>query len=85
MPGKPSDNAAIDPSRGFPVSVQPLQPCPFCGGSEVWINSDIEPKFVACRKCWAFGPTAPTVTQAAERWNKRATPPETSSAAATSG
>src|ERR1700754_1894951 len=75
MPRKLTHSAAIDPLHEFPVSVQPLQPCPFCGGSEVWINSDIVPKFVACRKCWAFGPSAPTVTQAAERWNKRATPP----------
>ncbi|WP_083519443.1 Lar family restriction alleviation protein [Bradyrhizobium jicamae] len=85
MPRKLAHSAAIDPLHGFPVSVQPLQPCPFCGGSEVWINSDIVPKFVACRKCWAFGPSAPTVTQAAERWNKRATPPGTNTAAATSG
>lgn len=74
MPKKPSDSAAIDPPRGFPVSVPPLRPCPFCGGSQVWINSDIDPKFVVCKECLAFGPTAPTVKQAAEGWNKR-TPP----------
>jgi len=85
MPGKTGDSAASDPLRRYPGSVQPLRPCPFCGGAEVWIHGDIEPKFIACRKCWAFGPTAPTVTQAAERWNKRATPPETNMAAATSG
>ena len=81
---KPDDSAAINPMPGFPVSVEPLQPCPFCGGSDIWINSDLEPKFVACRKCWAFGPSAPTVTQAAERWNKRATPSGTNRTAATS-
>jgi hypothetical protein len=80
---KPSDNAAIDPLRGFPVCVQPLRSRPFCGSADLWINSDIEPKFVACS--WAFGPSAPTVTQATERWNKRATPPGTSTVAATSG
>ncbi|MBU6464860.1 MAG: Lar family restriction alleviation protein [Proteobacteria bacterium] len=47
------------------------EPCPFCGSSDVWINADLEPKFVLCRKCSAFGPIAPTVTLAAERWNKR--------------
>jgi Lar family restriction alleviation protein len=85
MPRKPSDSAAIDPLRKFPVSVPPLRPCPFCGGSEVWINSDIDPKFVVCKECLAFGPTAPNVKQAAERWNKRTTPPKTNAAAATSG
>jgi Lar family restriction alleviation protein len=85
MPGKPGDSAALPRPRGFPVSVPPLQPCPFCGDSDVWINGDIEPKFVACRKCWAFGPSAPTVTQAAERWNKRAPSPQTNTGAATSG
>jgi len=74
MPRKPRDNAAIDPLRGFPVSVQPLRPCPFCGGSEVWINTDIDPKFVVCKKCSAFGPNAPTVRQAAEHRNKRTAP-----------
>jgi len=74
MPRKPSDSAAIDLLREVPVSVQPLRPCPFCGGSEVWINSDIDPKFVVCKQCLAFGPNAPTVKQAAERWNKRTTP-----------
>ena len=82
---KRDESAITNPRPGFPVSVEPLQPCPFCGGSEVWINSDMEPKFVACGKCWAFGPGAPTVTQAAERWNKRTTPPGTNRAAATSG
>ncbi|MGN8544460.1 Lar family restriction alleviation protein [Bradyrhizobium sp. 13971] len=46
----------------------------FCGGSEVWIHNDIDPKFVVCKECSAFGPNAPTVRQAAERWNKRTTP-----------
>ncbi|QOZ72600.1 hypothetical protein WN72_44695 [Bradyrhizobium arachidis] len=53
MPRKPSDSPAVDPLRGFPVSVQPLRPCPFCGGSEAWINSDIDPKFVVCKECSA--------------------------------
>lgn len=84
MSRKPSDSAAIDPLRGFPVFVQPLRPCPFCGGSEVWINFDIDPKFVVCKECLAFGPNAATVKQAAERWNKRTTPPKANTAAATS-
>ena len=57
----------------LPGSVQPSRPCPFCGGSNLWINSGLDPKFVACRTCWAFGPTAPTVTQAVEHWDDRAT------------
>ena len=77
MPRKPSDSAAIDPLRGFPVSVPLLWHCPFCGGSQVWINSDIDPKFVVCKECLAFGPTAPTVKQAAEGWNKRTPSPKT--------
>ncbi|WP_128970744.1 Lar family restriction alleviation protein [Bradyrhizobium tropiciagri] len=48
-----------------------LRPCPFCASSDLWISSDLETKFVACKKCAAFGPTAPTVTLATERWNKR--------------
>jgi Lar family restriction alleviation protein len=55
---------------GVPFSGQPL-PCPFCGGSDFWVHSDIDPKFVACKKCSAFGPTTPTVSQAIERWNIR--------------
>ncbi len=49
MPRKRSSSAGIDPLRGLPVCVQSLRPCPFCGGSEVWINSDIDPKFVYVR------------------------------------
>jgi Lar family restriction alleviation protein len=56
-----------------PGSIQRLRPCPFCGGSNLWINSDLDPKFVACRTCRAFGPTAATVTQAVEQWDDRAT------------
>src|ERR1700761_207577 len=48
-----------------------LMPCPFCDRSEFWLHGDILPKFVACKKCSAFGPTAPTVSQAIERWNIR--------------
>jgi len=62
-------------SLRLPGSVQPSRHCPFCGGSNLWINSDLDPKFVACRTCWAFGPTAPTVTRAIERWHDRATTP----------
>ena len=85
MPRKPRDSAAIDPLRGFPVCVQSLRPCPFCGGSEVWINSDIDPKFVVCKKCLAYGPNAPTVKQAVERWNNRIEPPRANTTAAASG
>ncbi|MGY3607699.1 MULTISPECIES: Lar family restriction alleviation protein [unclassified Bradyrhizobium] len=46
-------------------------PCPFCGSAEIWVNSDLVPKYVVCKKCTAFGPTAMTVTQATERWNRR--------------
>jgi len=56
-------------------SLQPSLPCPFCGGSNLWIHSDLDPKFVACRTCWAFGPTAPTVAQAVGRWDARVTTP----------
>ena len=71
-----------EPLRQFPAFVGPPRPCPFCGGSDLWINSDLEPKFMACRTCWAFGPTALTVTQAVERWNARASAPETDAPAA---
>jgi Lar family restriction alleviation protein len=54
-----------------PFSQQPLRPCPFCGNSDLWVNGDLEPKFVVCRKCSAFGPTAPTITEATNRWNNR--------------
>lgn len=67
MPRNPT-KAAGDAS--VPFSGQPL-PCPFCGGSDFWVHSDIDPKFVACKKCSAFGPTTPTVPQAIERWNIR--------------
>ncbi|WP_407179546.1 Lar family restriction alleviation protein [Bradyrhizobium sp. STM 3562] len=69
MPRKAKQKADITPSA--PLSGQPLRPCPFCGSSDLWVNSDLEPKFVACEKCCAFGPTAPTVAEATERWNKR--------------
>jgi Lar family restriction alleviation protein len=49
-----------------------LLPCPFCGSADIWVNGDLVPKYVVCKKCAAFGPTAPTVTQAIERWNRRA-------------
>ena len=71
MPAKTMNHAAAA-QPGTQPSGRPLQPCPFCGSSDLRINSDIDPKFVACNKCWAFGPTAPTVAQATERWNKRA-------------
>jgi Lar family restriction alleviation protein len=63
-----SINVVGDASVTF--SEQPL-PCPFCGRSELWLHGDILPKFVACKKCSAFGPTAPTASQAIERWNIR--------------
>jgi hypothetical protein len=67
----------------LPGSVQPSRPCPFCGGSNLWINIDLDPKFVACRTCWAFGPI---VTRAMERWDDRATPhAETDAPAAAHG
>src|SRR5579871_5642941 len=57
-----------DPELAFdiPFSGQ-LRPCPFCGSSDLWINSDLDPKYVVCKKCSA--PTASTVTEAAQRWN----------------
>jgi len=67
----------------MPGSVRPSRPCPFCGGSDLWINSDLDPKFVACRTCWAFGPTAATVNQAVKHWDDRnATRAETDAPAA---
>ena len=51
-----------------------LRPCPYCGNLDLRVNSDLDPKFIACTKCWAFGPTAATVREAAERWNKRPGP-----------
>ena len=61
-------------SAVFPFAERPLRPCPFCGNSDLWINGDLDPKFVVCRKCSAFGPTAPTMIDATNRWNKRPDP-----------
>jgi Lar family restriction alleviation protein len=58
-------------SAAFPPSGQLLRPCPFCGSQDLWINGDFDPKFVVCQGCSAFGPTAPTITQATNRWNRR--------------
>jgi len=65
----------------LPGSAHPPRSCPFCGGSNLWINRDLDPKFVACRTCWAFGPTAPTVTLAVERWNDRTATPDSNGCA----
>ncbi len=70
MARKLGEKAASDLTPGIPLS-GPLQPCPFCASSDLWISTDLETKFVACKHCAAFGPTAPTVTLATERWNKR--------------
>lgn len=79
MGHRPGDS---EPLRDFPISVQPPRPCPFCGGSDLWMNADLEPKFMTCRTCWAFGPTAPTVTRAVVRWNERAVTPAATKASA---
>ncbi len=71
MAGKPRQKADSDLTLGLPFSGHRLQPCPFCGSLELWVNSDTEPKFVACKECLAFGPTAPTVAEATQRWNRR--------------
>ena len=68
-PGEKDDSGLV---LDVPFSGHRARPCPFCGSSDLWINSDLEPKFVACKKCSAFGPTAPTITEATDRWNKRA-------------
>ncbi|WP_407168617.1 Lar family restriction alleviation protein [Bradyrhizobium sp. ORS 111] len=70
MAGKPGEKPVSDRTPGF-VSSGTLQPCPFCASSNLWISSDLETKFVACNNCAAFGPTAPTITLATERWNIR--------------
>jgi hypothetical protein len=69
MPLKPAQIRA-DAPPGVLHPGEPLRTCPFCGGSDLWVSTHIDPKFVACNNCWAFGPTAPTVAQATERWNK---------------
>jgi len=71
-----SDNAAAHSARAILFSGLRLRPCPFCGASDLYVNSDIEPKFVACNKCTAFGPTGATESQATERWNKRVATPQ---------
>ena len=72
MTGTIRDRAGSEITHQDPVSGRQLRPCPFCGSSDLWINGDLDPKFVVCNKCLAFGPTAPTVTEATERWNRRA-------------
>ncbi|MBO4222023.1 Lar family restriction alleviation protein [Bradyrhizobium neotropicale] len=59
------------PSTHQVPALAALRPCPFCGSADLWLNRDMLPKYVLCRKCAAFGPTAATVTQATERWNSR--------------
>ena len=53
------------------AELKPLEKCPFCGGNgEVIITSNLS-RYVACRKCYAFGPARETVEQAIDAWNKR--------------
>jgi Lar family restriction alleviation protein len=59
--------------RDDPISGRLLRPCPFCGRSDLCVIYGIgELAFVMCNKCRAFGPSARTATEAAERWNRRA-------------
>jgi Lar family restriction alleviation protein len=55
-----------------------LSPCPFCGGTDFYIDTldeiaDCEPEtfFVVCRQCEAEGPTATLESHAKRLWNYR--------------
>jgi Lar family restriction alleviation protein len=48
-----------------------LQPCPFCGGEAINIGSL---NVVACRDCIAKGHSCASEDEAAEKWNRRASP-----------
>lgn len=44
-----------------------IKPCPFCGSENVHVQLQ---SFVACRTCWAEGPTRLDDSSPAERWNR---------------
>ncbi len=51
---------------------EPLKSCPFCGSDNV--RNEAAPAsahFATCLFCYADGPTARTLEEAGERWNRR--------------
>jgi Lar family restriction alleviation protein len=50
-----------------------LQPCPFCGSADVFMNAYTAAYvcYVVCGDCSANGPVQPTEKEAIEEWNAR--------------
>lgn len=48
-----------------------LEPCPFCGGSEVEIRGAPGWHYASCRTCEVDGPVLDTAAAAACFWNTR--------------
>lgn len=62
------------------MSLPEMHPCPFCGARRgdpcFSLGSNVESSHVVAAGCWqcsATGPEAPTIAEAVERWNGRAT------------
>lgn len=59
-----------------PIDTEALLPCPFCGGTRVYIRQDkhayIAPQdFIALCYCGACGPNVSSEDAAARAWNTR--------------
>ena len=58
-----------------------LKPCPFCGSASFFGDSFVDHEghgfvvryFVECNGCLSRGPAMPTLKEAEEAWNRRAT------------
>ena len=53
-----------------------LQPCPFCGSTDLEVDDDDETSSVECEKCKIMGPVGDDLEEVIKLWNKRiSTPP----------
>jgi len=52
-----------------------LKPCPFCGGTSMYMDSigldGAVEYFICCRDCYCEGPTGAIPLMAREWWNER--------------
>lgn len=48
-----------------------LNPCPFCGNTNLMTYADKDDVTVYCNKCATYGPLAMTEKYAIEAWNRR--------------